>query len=470
MHLSQHDLFTGLIAIVLIAFVLVLIELFTKHNLLSKLLGRKLLHFTAICTCAWAISRFENRQLLSILFILFFFILLWVISKGWMQVNDYKTYGIALFPLSFALLLFSPIFSLPVIVYAVLILGISDAAAGIIGEYFGKKKIIFLSENKSWAGFAAFYFTAFFVSLFYFKLFSVNGILLCGILALLPAVTELFSYKGSDNFTVPIFTALWAVIILKLESNELAELLLPVSFFLLLALLATYKRWLTVSGATAAFWIALLLYASGEYKAFITPGIFLICGSLLSKLNNHASEKEGRNAKQVFANGIPGTVFMILYDVMNQKIYLIAAIISFCISMADSASSEVGVYFKKSTYDILSFKKITFGLSGGVSVPGTLAALVGAMAISFAAVITYNFSTMEFLIITCAGFAGMLADSVLGSSLQVKYKLRDEKISETIMAGAIKIKGYSWCENNMVNLLSNLIITLLFFFIVRQTS
>ncbi len=470
MHLSQHDLFTGLIAITVIAVILLCIELLVKNKLLNKLIGRKLLHFTAICTCAFSIYRFENRLLLACTFLLFFFILLWVIRKGWMQVNGYKTYGIALFPLAFSFLLFIPAFSITIIVYAVLILGISDAIAGVYGEYFGKQKIIFLAEKKSWAGFTAFYISAFILSLCYFSnsIFSLNKILFCAILALLPALTELFSYKGSDNFTVPIFSAVWLLLIRHIEKNNLQIFFLFIIIFILLSLFAVYKKWLTVSGATAALWMALLLYGTATSKAFIAPGIFLISGSLLSKLNKPQKEKEGRNAKQVFANGIIGIVFMIFYGVTKHDIYLITAIVSFCISMADSTSSETGFYFKGATFDILSFKKLPPGLSGGISLQGTLAGLMGAALLSFAVGYFYNFSYYTSLLITIAAFTGMMADSVLGSWLQVKYKTADGRFTDEEETTAKKVKGLSWCTNDMVNILSIILVTLLFFYFYSQ--
>lgn len=375
MHLSQQDLFTGLITMGIIAIVLLCIQLGIKNKWLNKLTGRKLLHITAICTCAWAIRHFENRILLAYIFLLFFFILIAVIQKGWMQVNATKTYGIAFFPLAFALLLFIPAFSIPLIVYAVLILGISDAAAGITGEYYGKQKIVFLSETKSWTGFAAFYISAFMVSLFYFQQFSLQGLLFCAAVSLLPALTELFSYRGSDNFTVPLFTAVWALLLSNMNTIQLLVLLLLVVVFAAFAVFAVYKKWLTVSGAAAACWMAILLYTTGGYKAFIAPGIFLITGSLLSKLNKPATEKDGRNAKQVFANGITGIIFLLLFAITRNDIYVLSALVSFCISMADSCSSELGIYFKGPTYDIISFKKLPPGVSGGVSAAGTLAGL-----------------------------------------------------------------------------------------------
>jgi uncharacterized protein (TIGR00297 family) len=479
MELSQHDIFSGSIATGIIVMAWVCAALAIKIKLFTKFLGRKFLHVAAICTCAWAINRFENRILLAYIFLTFFIILLAMIRRGWMQVNDETTYGIALFPLAFAFLLFMPVLPISIIVYAVLILGISDAAAGIAGEYLGKRKTVFLFEEKSWAGFIAFYSSAFLISLLYFNDFSSPGILLCMMLALLPAVTELFSYRGSDNFTVPIFSVAWALLIRDITSGQLDAILFAVLLFAGLSIFAKYQKWLTASGAMAAFWIALLLYASGGYKVFIAPGIFLIMGSLLSKLNKDQKEKEGRNALQVFANGITGVIFIFIYGLLKQHVYLmdafgitnyhdylIMANISFCISMADSASSELGVYFKGAVYDILSFKRMPVGVSGGISWQGTIAGLAGAMLISFAVSYVYHYPFIAFCWISLIGFIGMLMDSILGSLLQAKYKTTGGVLTDEALHGAKKVRGFSWCTNDMVNIISNTIVVLLFFYVL----
>ncbi len=463
MYLSQPDLLTGIITLSVIALALLVIEAGVKKEWLSKLIGRKLLHVTAICSCAFAIGTFENSFLLAGIFLAFFFILLVVINKGWMQVNAQKSYGIALFPLAFAVLLFfSPFLYISNTVFAALILAICDAFAGITGEYFGKKKIHFLFEQKSWIGFAAFYLSCFVVAVIFFSKFSPQGLLCCGIIALVPALTELFSYKGSDNLSVPIVTAVWAYFILRLEDVEIIYIFWALLIFLPLCFIAVYKKWLTVSGAAAAMWMALLLFVCGGVKAFIAPGLFLLAGSLLSKLNTNDKEKNGRNALQVFCNGIVGITCLVLFNFSNQQWYLFAALVSFCVSMSDSVSSELGTFFKGITVDILSFKKTPVGISGGISWQGTVAGLCGAFLLTAAAFYTYYFPAIIFWQIAICGFAGMLIDSILGSLLQVKYTNSTGRLIEENEAGAVKTKGFSWCNNNMVNLLSNIMITLLF--------
>ncbi len=462
MYLSQQDLITGALALLIIILALATIEIAVKKKYLTKLIGRKLLHISAICSCTYAINNFEQKKILAYIFLAFFFILLGVIKKGWMQVNENKTYGIALFPLAFSILLFIPVFQNRFIVFAALTLGICDALAGITGEYFGKKKITFLFEQKSWIGFAAFYLSCFVLSLIYFRQFSFNGIWLCAILSLIPALTELFSYKGSDNLTVPVITAVWAYFIVQLTTYELYIFILLILVFLVFCIFAVHKKWLTISGATAAIWMALLFFITGGLKAFIAPGIFLISGSLLSKLNKSTKEKDGRNAIQVFCNGIVGISCLIIFAINHQQLYLITALVSFCISMSDSTSSELGTFLKGSTVDIFSFKQLPPGISGGISWQGTLAGFAGAMLLAIAVCSIYNFSASILWWIALSGFTGMLVDSLLGSILQKKYTKATGEITEDYETDAVKTKGFSWCNNDMVNILSNLIITVAF--------
>lgn len=259
--------------------------------------------------------------------------------------------------------------------------------------------------------------------------------------------------------------------IMHLSQQDLLISLVTLSIIAaVLSYFAVYKKWLTPMGAGAASMMAFVFYFTGGYKAFIAPGIFFISGSLLSKLNNPQKEKKGRNAKQVFANGLTGTIFMILYYLSEQNIYLITAIVSFSISMADTASSEVGVYFKGPTYDILSFKKMAPGLSGGISLSGTLAGLAGAILLPAIAGYFYQFSIALIFLVASAGFTGMLTDSLLGSWLQAKYQSSEGFTIEDAIPDAQLIKGLKWCTNDAVNILSNILITLLFFGIFKQIS
>jgi dolichol kinase len=70
-----------------------------------------------------------------------------------------------------------------------LTLAFADAAAGYIGYTYGKRKIIFFNEEKSWAGFWTFYIVTLFL---YLKYFGFTFPYLGFLVALVPALVELF--------------------------------------------------------------------------------------------------------------------------------------------------------------------------------------------------------------------------------------------------------------------------------------
>ncbi|MEM8585779.1 MAG: DUF92 domain-containing protein [Bacteroidota bacterium] len=92
---------------------------------------------------------------------------------------------------------------------------------------------------------------------------------------------------------------------------------------------------------------------------------------------------------------------------------------------SDTWASEIGRYFKGRTYDILRFRRVEPGLSGGISLAGTIAAGFGAALIAaFAFLISRDWISglIVYSFIWIFGFAGMLIDSILGALFQPKYK------------------------------------------------
>jgi uncharacterized membrane protein len=108
---------------------------------------------------------------------------------------------------------------------------------------------------------------------------------------------------------------------------------------------------------------------------------------------------------------------------------------------------------------------MTRGLSGGVSVAGTLASVVGATVIAALSLIPYPNDVglcglvfvRPMVVIPIAGVCGALVDSMIGSALQVKYKTADGRIVEEMESGAEQVRGLAWLGNNATNLISTFI-------------
>ena len=431
----------------------VFIEFAIRRAWLPFFLGRKLLHVLAISTTAWIIDISEDSLTLGLVLMAIGVLLMVVLLKFKWWLQQEFSYGIALFPISLGGLLALGV-SASWIATAAWVLALSDASAGLVGRTWGAPKLNFLSESKSYQGAFAFFATASIVMAARFPDLHLGWWLL---LSLIPTLTELFSWRGSDNFFLPIFTVGW--IQLVLQSPYLGSWIGVVVGGVIVILLAWFVRsrnWLDQTGSLAALWIAAILWMSGGWKALSAPVFLLVVGSVTGKLirPNHASEK--RTAQQVFSNGLIGVVLYMLYGMTGQFHWLLLAWSSFAISVCDTISSEVGVAVGGRTYNALTLRSMQPGLSGGISLAGTAGGLAALLLLVLFMGGILPVSPIQLLWVLGTGFIGMLVDSILGSKWQALWR-QGEAWSEvsSISPQEVLVKGLPWLDNHWVNFLSN---------------
>ncbi|MGC8730133.1 MAG: DUF92 domain-containing protein [Candidatus Micrarchaeia archaeon] len=185
-------------------------------------------------------------------------------------------------------------------------------------------------------------------------------------------------------------------------------------------------------GALSALLLALCLYFLGvDFGLFLVLDMlyFLVISAVVTYTGSKAKKKikvfeKSRSIKNVVANGMGPLIFAIgiyLYSMLYIKLVLGLFIIGFIGSVAaitaDKFSSEIGVLDGTPT-DIITLKKIKKGTSGGITLLGLLAGLLGSLAIalSYFAVapsLPFNYG-IGFSAIAIAGFVGTLADSLAG--------------------------------------------------------
>jgi uncharacterized protein (TIGR00297 family) len=431
----------------------VFIEFAIRRAWLPFFLGRKLLHVLAISTTAWIIDISEDSLTLGLVLMAIGVLLMVVLLKFKWWLQQEFSYGIALFPISLGGLLVLGV-SASWIATAAWVLALSDASAGLVGRTWGAPKLNFLSESKSYQGAFAFFATASIVMAVRFPDLHLGWWLL---LSLIPTLTELFSWRGSDNFFLPIFTVGW--IQLVLQSPYLGSWIGVVVGGVIVILLAWFVRsrnWLDQTGSLAALWIAAILWMSGGWKALSAPVFLLVVGSVTGKLirPNHASEK--RTAQQVFSNGLIGVVLYMLYGITGQFHWLLLAWSSFAVSVCDTISSEVGVAVGGRTYNALTLRSMQPGLSGGISLAGTAGGLAALLLLVLFMGGILPVSPIQLLWVLGTGFIGMLVDSILGSKWQALWR-QGEAWSEVSSDSPqeVLVKGLPWLDNHWVNFLSN---------------
>ena len=182
-------------------------------------------------------------------------------------------------------------------------------------------------------------------------------------------------------------------------------------------------------------------------------------------ISQQVKAKTIRKSKQILANSSVAFILTIIYFLTKQTIFLFASFAVLAEEFADSAASDIGRLSKKSPIDILKFKKVTPGISGGVTWLGMGSALVASLVATSIPFMFFATEWKAFLIIIAVSFVGMLIDSVLGSGFQVLYKC---PICGAHTEGEMhcdvsteQVKGCKCIDNSMVNLLSGVFTAIL---------
>jgi uncharacterized membrane protein len=131
---------------------------------------------------------------------------------------------------------------------------------------------------------------------------------------------------------------------------------------------------------------------------------------------------------------------------------------------ADTWSTELGLLSPVSPRMITNGKKVEQGTSGGVTLAGTLAALAGATLVGLAAIIFSAGQAWLFnlIVIVLGGLIGSLFDSVLGATMQAIYwcpicnKETERHPTHTCGSPTSQVRGWSWINNDVVNLACSL--------------
>ncbi|NEN21975.1 DUF92 domain-containing protein [Cryomorpha ignava] len=431
---------------------------------MSETIARKILHIVAISISAVS-PYFIPHHILVIVVGVAVPVLFFLVKYGFFIDADQgrKSWGIVYFAavLLTLLLLFPK--NNELVFFPMLVLALADGFATIVGNLFGKRTFSFGEETKSWEGSTAFLFFTIlsfeiipkFLPFIRSPFDSFSALIIVSVFLTL---LEALSIKGRDNIWVPLAVAYWILLdttFINLFSLALIVVITAIVFF-------TYKkRWLTSAGAVATFLLGCLLLISPEPKWIIPALFFFVAGSLISFLPKSNKEESlgGRTANQVFYNGGIATVFISVYFLTNQFMFLIGGLSALSAAMSDTSSSEIGSRYGRKTYNILTGKKVISGLSGGVSLVGMGAGFVFTALFSLISIGLMDSSSWKlFLILLISGMAGNIMDSLLGALLQVKY--RSDSTAQwsdfPTESPNQEMMGFRFITNDIVNLLTTI--------------
>ena len=248
------------------------------------------------------------------------------------------------------------------------------------------------------------------------------------------------------------------------------ELLLSLLFSSALAGLALWKKALTPSALVLAWCFSCVITFCGGVPAFAVLAAVFVCTIAAGKISGKIREsverdlhaKTGkRDAVQIVCNVLVGTCALLLFGVTKQDVFLWAYGGAMAASLADSMASELGVLSKKQPRDILSMHPVQKGISGGVTLLGLGASLVGALIIAALCLLLHGSDAGILPDVAAAGFFAALCDSILGSAAQVKFRCPvcgtlTEKPQHCGVPG-VPERGLPFVTNDTVNFVNNVL-------------
>lgn len=405
---------------------------------------------------------------------------------GWLTAvhhTNRKSFGTVYHPLTLLLLAAAFWDRYPdIVVAAVMVMAIGNAAADIVGKTV-KKPLLYRvdCDAKSVQGSMAM-FTASFAALLVTSLVYDDSGLAFGvaraqypaaaILALLAVslfatAWEALSSRGLDNLTVPVMTAAVLHVCFASGSEHTAfRFAAGAGLGLAVAIGAYTARTLQASGALAAFLLAVVIFGIGGWAWTIPIFTFFLLSSLLSKWRQTRKvsfesmfEKSGnRDAAQVAANGsLIGALALLWHATGDDRLYLLALVAAATVT-ADTWGTEIGVLARRRPRSILTGKSIAPGTSGGISLSGTLGGFAGAAVVTLTALPFVALTSRQFILIVLAGAFGSIIDSILGATVQAQFRCqRCGMETEKPMHCGVpseKTRGIPWLRNDAVNLVS----------------
>ncbi|MHB0969532.1 MAG: DUF92 domain-containing protein [Thermoanaerobaculia bacterium] len=251
----------------------------------------------------------------------------------------------------------------------------------------------------------------------------------------LAALIETLPLNVDDNVTVPLTGALAMFALSSVDSAPGVVLSGHALWWLALnAVLATagyLLRTVDLSGYVGGFLIGAVILIFGGWQLYVILLLFFAIGTGATKLGFRAKaavglaqEKEGRRGvAHAFSNtGVAAMLALLMHATrFDPALLWLAAAGALATAAADTTASEVGQLIGRRAFLPLTFRRVAPGTEGAISIEGTLAGAVAAVAVALVAAFLSGTPADEIGsgaivgIVAGAAIAGSYIESIAGS-------------------------------------------------------
>ena len=341
-------------------------------------------------------------------------------------------------------------------------LALGDGLAPLTARLAGKHNVE-ITPSKTLVGTLTVYVVSFLATLIFSSVFSM-GMSIPFMLSVgaLTAVTEFYGIRGTDNLFCEFFV--FGYLVLYHFGMVSPALIAVIILSPLLALVAIGSHAMATDAGIAAFFLfALSGFCGNDYVPVVFIGILFLISTAVSVVGKKIARKgagldedhKPRRAKQIIAVGLFSIVSLITYKITSIDLFYYIYFLALIEQMADSMASDIGRLTKRKNVNIITFKPIEKGISGGVSLLGTGSALVSSFLFAAIPLLFSAITVKVFVFIALIAFIGTIIDSVAGALLQSLYECGScKRLTEsTVHCGlpANRIKGIGFIDNVAVN-------------------
>jgi uncharacterized protein (TIGR00297 family) len=377
--------------------------------------------------------------------------------------------GILYYPIAVLLLILCFRDRLDIAAAAWAILAVGDGMATLAGRRVDGTRLPWNPE-KTWAGTAAFAATG-----------GLAGALLCWwtqpnvvppaplafivaaplAAAVVAAFVETLAVRLDDNLSVP-FAAGATLWICSLMDAASASAMLPGVIGRLLpavlvnagfATVAFLEGAVTWSGVIAGGALGMAVYLGAGWEGWVMLLATFASAVITSKVGwtrkralGIEEEREGRRgAGNALANCLVGAVAAILAITSPyQAAAWLALVTALTSGAADTVASEIGKAWGRRTVLVVGFRPVPPGTSGAISLEGTVANVVAAIALATLGAALGLIATSTIPVVVAGALAGSFVESVLGATLESRGILNNDLLNFINTVVAVAVTLGSW--------------------------
>ncbi|RLG01524.1 MAG: hypothetical protein DRN49_01075 [Thaumarchaeota archaeon] len=252
---------------------------------------------------------------------------------------------------------------------------------------------------------------------------------------------------------------------MKLNALNLVIHAEAVTVILIIALLSLKFKLLSRSGVLASIPIGYVIYVFGGVEYFILLLVFYLTSGIATKfrvkqVGKDVMDKDWiRSWRNVVANGATAAAISLLSIMEFNRGPVTAAYLGAVgTAFADTLATEVGLLYPREPRLITNMRRVMRGTPGAVSPYGYIGGVAALLILSLFSAVTRIASLKIIIAMIISGTLGMTIDSVLGATIQSKYKCTVcGRLTESrVHCGRVaeRAKGISFIDTHAVNLIS----------------